>query len=253
MEKKYGFLSLIKGFITGISLLIPGISGAAIIFSLNSYDDFISGIGNYKESKDKFKLVVIPILIGIIIGIAAGAKLIAFLLTKYKLQTIMLFVGLMIGGIKTFYDRSKMKIDIKNILIFLLTVLVFIIGNYFISNKIAFNNMIIKTIVLSLIFGLSLIIPGINTNKFMSLTSASNIIIFIIAALLFIYIISKIVCYLKNKYQMKTSIIMIGLVFSSIIINILNINHIAFTFSYIFTSILSFLWGYILALNIVNE
>ena len=246
MEKKYGFLSLIKGFITGISLLIPGISGAAIIFSLNSYDDFISGIGNYKESKDKFKLVVIPILIGIIIGIAAGAKLIAFLLTKYKLQTIMLFVGLMIGGIKTFYDRSKMKIDIKNILIFLLTVLVFIIGNYFISNKIAFNNMIIKTIVLSLIFGLSLIIPGINTNKFMSLTSASN-------ALLFIYIISKIVCYLKNKYQMKTSIIMIGLVFSSIIINILNINHIAFTFSYIFTSILSFLWGYILALNIVNE
>ena len=68
MEKKDGFLSVVKGFIIGIGSLVPGISSSSIMISLSSYEEFIKSLVNPFKKKDKaLFLITIPLIIGIII------------------------------------------------------------------------------------------------------------------------------------------------------------------------------------------
>ena len=111
----------LKGFIIGIAKVIPGVSGAMIAVSFNVYDKLINAVTNFFNDKKKnFKFLLI-IGTGILLSIVLFSKIIRYLIFRYYLITMMLFIGLITGG--TYNFSKSIKYNIKNIIIILLIVI----------------------------------------------------------------------------------------------------------------------------------
>ena len=77
--------------------------------------------------------------------------------------------------------------------------------------------------------------------------------VFIISFLVGLVLISKLIYYFLQKHRIYTFVVISALLASSIVIALLEIGHFTINFVNIFTSILAFLWGYLLAKNIEKE
>ena len=272
MRLKDSFLSLVKGGIIGVSSLIPSLSSGSVMKSLSVYDNFIKGISNiFKKNNRLLYLVVIPLLIGIIAGLLGGLNIVNFFLTKYPNQTLFLFIGLIFGGIKLNYRDSSLKLNLKNIISFILITIFLVLIYVLITHNVSFilpSNTFLKFLI-GLFIGLTIIIPGIplssytiSLNKYdylnsmltsFSINNLLSIILFSLGIIIGIILISKLINYLNTKYKTHISLVFLSFLLVSIIILILNIKNFSFTFTSIFLSILSFLWGYVLAINLEKE
>jgi len=88
-----GMYMIIIGIIFSISHLAPGISGATVLLAMGLYPaliDTISGFDVY---------LMVPLLIGILIGLIGFAKVVHYALTRYRKSTYMLIFGLTIGSL----------------------------------------------------------------------------------------------------------------------------------------------------------
>ena len=280
MQKKDGFVSIIKGFITGIASLVPGVSPSSCIVSFSSYENFTKGLSSVlkkeknKETKQENRkillLVTIPIIIGIIIGLIAGNHLIEYFLGKYRPQTIFLFVGVITGGLILTIKKNKSKKLKATIPTFLITLVIsFVI--YFILSK---QKITIPTIILPTVSGLLtaiiILIPSISLSYIYSLLDRYNYIVssalslsnikdvlvvltFIVVLILSLILIAKLIsCVLKKHKEVCYSVIC-ALMILSIVVMILKVGRFTISFVNIFTTILAFLWGYLLAKNVEKE
>lgn len=280
MQKKDGFVSIIKGFITGIASLVPGVSPASCIVSFSSYENFTKGLSSVlkkeknKETKQENRkillLVTIPIIIGIIIGLIAGNHLIEYFLGKYRSQTIFLFVGVITGGLTLTIKKNKNKKLKTTIPIFLITLVIsFVI--YFILSK---QKITIPTIILPTVSGLLtaiiILIPSISLSYIYSLLDRYNYIVssalslsnikdvlvvltFIVVLILSLILIAKLISYLLKKHKEVCYSVICALMILSIVVMILKVGRFTISFVNIFTTILAFLWGYLLAKNVEKE
>lgn len=98
---------VVKGFIIGIAKVIPGVSGAVLAISLGLYEKGLNAITHFfQDIKQNFKFLC-SVGLGVGLAIVLGSKIIAFLLNSYALQVILLFLGLIIGGIPSLYVKVK--------------------------------------------------------------------------------------------------------------------------------------------------
>lgn len=272
MSSRNSFLSLIKGLIIGISSLISSLSSGSIMYSLSFYNNFIEGINNiFKKHNKKFYLFVMPSLIGIICGLIGGPHLIDYFLTNYYNHTLFLFIGILIGGFIVNYRSSDIVTSKKNIILFITVIFIILVLNYIIINYfniILPSSIVIRTLI-GLLIGFTILIPGIPLSSYMvtlnkydyikelvsdfNFTNILSLVLFILAIIIGIIITSKIIYILFKKYNNTISIIYLSLILSSIIILIINLKSFTYSFAYIFTLLLSFLWGYILAIKLEDE
>ena len=109
-------LDVLRGAVIGVSNIIPGVSGGTMAVSMGIYDRVIYAVNNlFKQFKKSFR-ELLPILIGVLIGLFAFAALIGSLLgTKSeeipitRLPTNFAFIGLILGGLPAIYKRVNMK------------------------------------------------------------------------------------------------------------------------------------------------
>ncbi len=100
------FLVLVlKGFLIGLAFIVPGVSGGTIAIYLGIYDKLLKAIGNVFTDFKRSMLFLLPILIGIALAVVMLAKLIGILLDWNSFVTLMLFIGLIIGGIPNLWKR----------------------------------------------------------------------------------------------------------------------------------------------------
>ncbi|MBN2504667.1 MAG: DUF368 domain-containing protein [Bacilli bacterium] len=122
---------MLKGFLIGLAFIIPGVSGGTVAVYLGIYDKLVHAIGNiFKEFKQSL-LFLAPIFAGIAISVVALAKLIGILLDWNSFVTLMLFIGLIIGGIPSLVKKTGKPIGWKEYVAFSLSfvlVLVILIG-----------------------------------------------------------------------------------------------------------------------------
>ncbi|PXV86260.1 putative membrane protein [Lachnotalea glycerini] len=118
-------LDVIKGIFMGIANVIPGVSGGTMAVSLGIYDKFISSITGFFKNWRKSCKILLPIVIGIGIGIIGFTYAIEYLLSQHTFVTCMTFVGLIFGGLPMLYTdmRAKMtetksKIGVGNVIAF---------------------------------------------------------------------------------------------------------------------------------------
>lgn len=104
---------VLKGMVYGITHIVPGLGGGLILILMGIYEQFVEAIGNFFLEKDKLKehlMFLVPVGVGMVIGMVIFAKLVTALLEAYPSATMFFFMGLLIGTIPAVF---KMHDDMK--------------------------------------------------------------------------------------------------------------------------------------------
>ena len=97
----------IKGFIMGIANIIPGVSGGTLAITLGIYEDLIGVLSNFLKNIKKNIKFLLPIGIGMIASILSLSKVINYCLEHFEIQTILFFIGLILGGLPLILKKAK--------------------------------------------------------------------------------------------------------------------------------------------------
>ena len=218
----------IKGLIIGLAKIIPGVSGAVIAISLGVYEKGLQSLSKFTKESVKFLLNIGS---GILISMILFSKMVIYLLDNYSLPTMLLFIGLIIGG----STEIKKEVNIsnkKNFIIFIIS-LIFLL----ILSKLAGNNVIVLHKNIHSYF--STVVPGISGTALLMIYGYYNIImksistififknistnLFILSAyslgmLVGIITFSKIITYFFNKHRSETYSVIFGFIISTIIL-----------------------------------
>lgn len=155
---------ILKGILVGVGKIIPGISGSLLAMTLGIYDDLILAITHFFENFRKNVKFLSQFSLGVIIAIFFFSHIISFFLVNYRNETIILFLGLIIGTLLNF--SKQLIINKKNVLIFILgmTVILSLCSlkseNYytFTSSSVDY----VYTLFLGAIDAFSSVVPGIS-------------------------------------------------------------------------------------------
>lgn len=103
-----GFLAdVLRGVAIGVAFIIPGFSGGSVAAILGIYEKLVGAIADILKHFKRSVLILLPILIGMLLGIAALILPIQWGLRHYPIPTVTLFVGLALGGLPSVTDKLK--------------------------------------------------------------------------------------------------------------------------------------------------
>ncbi|MCD8195292.1 MAG: DUF368 domain-containing protein [Coprobacillus sp.] len=98
---------LLSGLLMGISAAIPGISGGTTAVILQIYDDIVDAVNHFFKKFKNAMIVLIPVLIGVIIGLIPCFYLFDLALEYFAFGLICIFAGLIIGCFPSLTDQVK--------------------------------------------------------------------------------------------------------------------------------------------------
>ncbi|MBR4208364.1 MAG: DUF368 domain-containing protein [Lachnospiraceae bacterium] len=106
--------------VMGIANVIPGVSGGTMAVSMGIYDKLIGSITHLFKDLKKSIITLLPIGLGMVIGILALARVIEFMFERIPVQTNTFFIGLIAGGLPMIIKEVKgQKIKLSGIVGFL--------------------------------------------------------------------------------------------------------------------------------------
>ena len=110
-----GFLAdVFAGYLIGVAFIIPGFSGGSIAAIVGIYERLINAItGIFTDFKKSIK-TLLPIGIGLVLGVLSLMKPLELALTWAPIPTVSLFVGLALGGMLSVTDKVKGKVGAAN-------------------------------------------------------------------------------------------------------------------------------------------
>ena len=98
-----------KGVVAGIGGIAPGLSGSVLLVILGLYEQTVNAIGTlFLDFKKNIKFLL-PLVLGLGVGILLFSKVVDFLLETFEFQTRYTFLGLILGPIPLFYREVKKK------------------------------------------------------------------------------------------------------------------------------------------------
>ena len=159
----------LKGVMIGIANAIPGVSGGTMMVSMGIYDKIIESVtGLFKHFK-KSIITLLPYLIGMVIGIVGLSFSITYLLEKFPLQTSLLFIGLILGGLPILTSHVNRKsIRFPHVAIFLCTFVLIIalqmLGKGSFQDTVITLSIveIVKLFFIGIIAAATMVIPGVS-------------------------------------------------------------------------------------------
>ena len=101
------FIMLFLGGIAGASaMILPGVSGAYLLLLLGLYDTIVNAIKDSVSAAKDANLdalfdqlsIVVPVGVGVIVGIAVVANVLRFVLHRYERATLGVLLGLLIAA-----------------------------------------------------------------------------------------------------------------------------------------------------------
>lgn len=124
-NKKTWCKSAILGFFIGLAVIVPGISGSTVAIIFKLYDQFLYALGNLFKQFKKCFIFLLPIGIGLIIGVVLGFIAVKQLLDIIPFAIVGLFAGLMCGAFPAVKDELKgAEMNGKRIALFTLGLLI---------------------------------------------------------------------------------------------------------------------------------
>jgi putative membrane protein len=225
---------MLKGFIIGSSMSVPGVSGGTMAILLGIYDKLISAISNFTKDIKKNTIFLMKFCIGAGIGICSLAFAIKWLLEKFPFPVSFFFLGAVIGGIPALYKKTKESpLKISSGIYFLLGLIVVIsigfipVGNFDVSSGSGIIHYLMLLIT-GIIIALALVLPGISTSHMLlvlgmydamllAITEFNVVYIGIlgISTLIGIFLITKPIEWTMNRFPHQTYCTIIGFVLGS--------------------------------------
>ena len=170
-------MDIIRGILIGVANVIPGVSGGTMAVSLGVYDRLISSLTGLFKNLKKSLATLIPLFIGMVIGIVGFAFLIEYLFAKFPLATCLTFTGLILGGLPILIAALKKelkkqdesaKIQVKHIVAFL-ALFVFGIGMSLIGGEGTAVNLskinivgFVLLFVIGIVTSATMVVPGVS-------------------------------------------------------------------------------------------
>ena len=155
-----------RGSLLGV--VMPGVSGGALAISMGIYDKIIYAITHLRKDLKNSIRILTPIGIGVVLGFAGLSFVIRWLFEEYPLQTNLLFVGLVLGGIPEILKPIRAeKVRTAGILaFFFLFFLVAVLPMLNISGKEAVMDLSFATAVkmfgIGIISAATMVVPGVS-------------------------------------------------------------------------------------------
>lgn len=228
------FLIIVKGFIIGSSMSVPGVSGGTMAILLGIYDRMISSVSHFfKDVKNNF-LFLFKCCIGGVIGIGSLAFVIKWLLELFPIPVSFFFLGAVVGGIPALYKKTKESpFKISSGIYFLLGLIIVIAIGFIPTGNLDFSNntgitQIFMLLVTGIIIAIALVLPGISTSHMllilgmydaMLLAITEFNIIYLgvlgIAVLIGVILITKPIEWTMTKFPHQTYCMIIGFVLGS--------------------------------------
>jgi len=116
----------LSGLFTGIANVIPGISGGTVLLIMGVYEKLIGIISGFKFSKrnpsmQKFRnrtqftkstvsfYFLFFLGLGALLGVAATAKIMSFLIENFSVPTYCFLIGIIVGSLKVITSKVNFK------------------------------------------------------------------------------------------------------------------------------------------------
>ena len=242
-------LDILRGCAIGIANIIPGVSGGTLAVSMGIYDKIINSVTGLFRHFKKSVTTLLPYGIGMVVGLLGLSFIIEFLFARYPLPTILLFIGLILGGVPAIWKKIRgQKIDAIGIVLFciffaLLVLLPFIAGEERTDLVLTADAVtIIKLFFIGVIASATMVIPGVSGSMILMslgyyapiLTSINNfvravldlnlgaalaecavLVPFGIGVLVGIFAIAKLISFLLARFETYTYCAVLGLVAAS--------------------------------------
>ncbi len=106
-NKKSWCKSALLGFFIGLAVIVPGISGSTVAIIFKLYDQFLYALGNLLKKFKECFIFLLPIGIGIVVGVLLGFIAVKSLLEILPFAIVCLFAGLMTGAFPAVTDELK--------------------------------------------------------------------------------------------------------------------------------------------------
>lgn len=278
---------ILRGVLIGISNIIPGVSGGTMAVSMGIYDTIISSITNLFKDFKKSILTLLPYLIGMLLGIGGLSFAIEYFFGHFPLQTGLLFIGLILGGLPSITKRLKGKgLSITNVVLFLIFFAAIILLQLFSGERVtelttSFQLVqTLKLFVVGMVASATMVIPGVSGSLILMLlgfytpvvetisTFIKGLLAFDQAAILGgivilipfgigvvvgMFAIAKLIEFLLAKFEAPTYSSILGLVIASPVVVFMTLEGITFSVFSILTGIIALAIGFFIALKLGNE
>jgi putative membrane protein len=201
-------LLFIKSFIVGIGKIMPGVSGALLAINFNIYERILDALTDFlSDWKNNLKTIVI-FFGGVLLSIVLCSNILLYFLNNFKFVTMLFFIGLILGG--TYNFGKKINYNLKNIIIILFVLFMFLFLTFSVSNHTAYikndNNIVFFIGGYTDIF--ASILPGISGSSLLMIMGIYNDVLRIIANVFDInYVISNFKIYFSYGLGMIVSFI----------------------------------------------
>lgn len=173
--------SILKGMVIGIANIIPGVSGGTMMVSMGIYDKLIHCITHLFSEFKKSILFLIPIAIGMGIAIIASSFGLEWLFAHYPVQTNLLFIGLVLGGLPAIWKNIKGSSVRVGHMIACLLFFVLVVGLALVGEKegnaasMTFNLInVIKLFGVGIVASATMVIPGVSGSMMLLLMGYYN-------------------------------------------------------------------------------
>ena len=179
-NKKTWSKSALLGFFIGLAVIVPGISGSTVAIIFKLYDQFLYAIGNLFKKFKKCFLFLLPIGIGMVLGVLLGFISVKKLLEIIPFAVVCLFAGLMCGAFPAVKDELKgAERTTKRVLLFVLGLCIPValgcVSAILSVNASATSDMFAKVewwhvvlgLVIGYVVGVTQVVPGLSASAFL--------------------------------------------------------------------------------------
>ena len=231
------FLNIVKGIFIGAGAIVPGVSSGVLCVIFGIYEKLLDAILNFfKNIKQNIKFLL-PIALGVGIGVLLFSNMLNYLLYEFPIQTKSIFIGLIIGTIPSLIKEVNEKETFKpQNVIYLLIALAIGIITVVLENRMhivndAENMSIMYLVMCGAIMSIGIVVPGVSSTIILMLLgvysvylqSVANLYLPIliplgIGLLLGSIIVMKLTKKLLEKYYAKTFYSIIGFTIGSIFV-----------------------------------
>ena len=164
-------LQFLKGMVVGIGGVAPGLSGSVLLIIFGLYRKTLDALGSLFKDFRKNITFLLPLVVGMVLGVLAFSKVIHFFLNNYEMPTRFCFLGLIIGTLPMVWQEVRKEGFSKGYYFVILLALALGIW-FFTVNPNAFPQVtdpsLLQKIVLGAAVALTAIVPGVDPAVFLS-------------------------------------------------------------------------------------
>ncbi|WPC18005.1 DUF368 domain-containing protein [Pediococcus inopinatus] len=107
--KTKAYINTMKGFLIGIALVIPGLSGSMFAVVVGLYEKMIEAVSTFRSKPSKNIKFLLPIMLGAVVGVLASTKLVLWLCEQFPVMSYGFFIGLVIGVLPFVYKKIRQQ------------------------------------------------------------------------------------------------------------------------------------------------